>query len=305
MKDGYKFKTIKNSDYNYLTMMTVNKKIENFMTYLKDSFDYDQVTLYTYDYINKDTDIRIIDEAINFILTALYKEFDIDPFNEFKERLFSYSDSIQVVRLTRRYLRHEEHHYLFINSSFENNDVIITIPAEFNYIGLLKCNLIYLPSSNHQFISMQRRKSLYDDCSHYIVFKENLKNGYYFEVLCEINMFVNNFCPVLSYEAQQKNSEFETDRKAQLVIRRWIDTVDYRCEYMCTMQLIKANDVIKECNFKEDISVKFQLIMDKFIFPLAESYELINSWELDPSLTAEFMSHDYESYWELKQMVEI
>lgn len=305
MKTNYQFRSTHENDYSYPNLIMINKKIETFMNHLKDSFDYDQIAVYTYDYINEHSDMSIIHDAINFILTATHKEFDHTHCIEFKERLFNYSKKIQVVRLTRYYERHEEHHYLFINNHFENNDVIITIPVEFNYIGILRCHLINLLTSDQPFVSRHRRNSLYEDCSQYVIFKESYEIGAYFEVICEINMTINHYCPLLTYQRQDKYSEFELGRKAQLVIRRWLTTSDYKCDYMINIRLIKGREIIKESTFREDLSIQIQSIVDQFIFPLADSYEDIKELNLSPELTAEFMSQDFTDFWDLKMMVTI
>lgn len=45
--------------------------------------------------------------------------------------------------------------------------------------------------------------------------------------------------------------------------------------------------------------------VERFIFPLNEDVELLNSWNINPQLTYDFMNVDYSNFWDIKMMVQI
>lgn len=306
MKEGHVFRSFADTGDVYSHQILQNKTLENFLLHLKESLDYEQAAIYIYDNITKDSKVDLVEKAINFILHARFKNVDVEQYINFKNVLFNYSDVIQVVQLSRVYKRHKENHYLFVSSYLDGDELNIIIPAELNYYYLLGLPLI---NPSNLIISQYRQTPKYDDCNHFIEFKEHTVNNKktlpFLQAVCEINMEINYTSPILSSRVKTTYDSVSYDRKAQVVLTLHPQDYKFNCDYLIDLSLIYGQQTIKRISIDYSSVTDFDKIIDKFIFPLAESYELINSWELDPSLTAEFMSHDYESYWELKQMVEI
>jgi hypothetical protein len=301
MKEGHVFRSFTDTGDIYSQQILQNKTLENFLLYLKESLDYEQATIYIYDNITQNSKVDLVEKAINFILKARFKNnIDSDQYSHFKDRLFNYSEVIQVVQLTRVYNRHKEYHYLFVSSYLDGDELNIIIPSELN-----ECSFLGVPSIN---ISQYRKYPSYDDYNHFIEFKEDKVNNnrtHFLQSVCEINMEINYSSPILSSRLKTTYDAISYDRKAQVVLTLYPQDYEFNCDYVIDLSLIYKQKTIKRTVIEHRSVNDLDKIIEKFIFPLAESYELINEWELDPELTAEFMSHDYESYWELKQMVEI
>jgi len=308
MKEGHVFRSFTDTGNIYSHKLLQNKTLENFLSHLKTSLDYEQAAIYVYDNLTKDADIELIRSAINFILHARFNIIDPEQYEQFKTLLFTYSDVIQVVQLTRIYKRHKEHHYLFVCSYFDGEDLNIIIPAQLNYYSLLRVPLVNIPFSNLGSYHV-RPKPIYEDCNHFIEFKECKVNAkqtvFFFQSVCEINMEVSDFSPILTNRLKTKYDSISYDRKAQVVVTLYPNDPEFQFDYFLDLTLMIGKRILKNNVIIHSIDTNLEKIIDKFIFPLNESYTLISEWNLDPELTEEFMSKDYESFWQLKEMVQI
>lgn len=308
MKEGHVFRSFTDTGNIYSQKILQNKTLENFLSHLKTSLDYEQAAIYIYDNIQKDTNIELIRNAINFILHARFNTVDEGQYDQFKELLFTYSDIIQVVQLTRVYKRHKEHHYLFVCSYLDGDDLNIIIPAQLNYYALLGVPLVNIPFS-HLGNYLIRPKPTYEDCNHFIEFKERKVNTkqtiFFFQSVCEINMEVNDFSPILSNRLKTKYDSISYDRKAQVILTLYPNDVVFQFDYVLDLTLMIGQRILKNNVITHNIDTDLEKTVDKFIFPLNVAYDLISEWDLDPALTEEFMSKDYEAYWQLKEMVQI
>lgn len=308
MKEGHVFRSFTDTGNVYSQQLLQNKTLENFLSHLKKSLDYEQAAIYVYDNLTKDADIELIRSAINFILHARFNIIDPEQYEQFKTLLFTYSDVIQVVQLTRVYKRHKEHHYLFVCSYFEGEELSIVIPAQLNYYSLLRVPLVNIPFSNLGNYHV-RPIPTYDDCNHFIEFKEHKVNAkqtiFFFQSVCEINMEVSDFSPILRNRLKSKYDSLSYDRKAQVILTLYPEDTEFQFDYFLDLTLIIGQRIIKNNVITHNSQIDLEKTIDKFIFPLNESYELVSEWDLDPALTEEFMSKDYESFWQLKEMVQI
>lgn len=308
MKDGHVFRSFIDSGDIYSQKILHNKTLENFLLYLKDSFDYEQAAIYIYDNISKNSKVDLVEKAINFILHARFKNFDDEQYDIFKNTLFNYSDVVQVVQLTRVYNRHKEYHYLFVSSYLDGDELKIIIPVELNYPFLLGVPMINITSSDI-ISSHYRRTPKYDDCNHFIEFKEHKVNKKKtqpsFQAVCEINMEINYTSPILSSSFKTNYDPVSYNRKAQVVLILHPQDYEFNCDYIIDLSLIHKQQTIKRMSITHSSGNDFDKIIEKFIFPLNETYDLVSEWGLDPELTEEFMSKDYDTYWQLKEMVEI
>ncbi len=308
MKEGHVFRSFTDTGNIYSQKILQNKTLENFLSHLKTSLDYEQVAIYIYDNITKDSNVDLIENALHFILNARFKTFDTEQYEVLKDTLFSYSDVVQVVQLTRVYKRHKEYHYLFVYSYLDGDELNIIIPAELNHCSLLGVPMINITSS--ELISSPYRKTpKYDDCNHFIEFKEHTvsykRKLPFLHAVCEINMETNHISPILSNRIKTPYETVSYDRKAQLILTYHPEDYEFVCDYVVDISLIYKQQTIKRMSIPHRYGEDFDKIIEKFIFPLNETYNLISEWGLEPALTEEFMSKDYDDYWQLKEMVEL
>lgn len=306
MKEGYVLKSTKNVDYTSSQVTIAEQKTERFLLYLKNHYDYDEVALYTYNHIDEKTDISIINSAIDF----MFKAYKILPEqvakDDFKFELFKSSKSIQLVRLTRSYSRHVEYHYLFISTRFDEDAFKITIPAEFNYCGLLQMQLIALNASNISLSVPQyyQYNPSYDDSHHYYEFKEKNDLGY-FEAIFEINVPFDDMAPILKLAVKKNADTFTVTRKAQILIKYYPTDLKFYSTFNMEMTILKGKEVIKHTVIEDARNYRVQETLNEFIFPLAEASEDLEEWDIHPELTAKFMATDFKPYWLLKDMRDI
>lgn len=306
MKEGHVLKSTKNVDYISSQASIAEQKTERFLLHLKNQYDYDEVVLYTYNYIDEQTDISIINSAIDFIFSAYKLLPEQTAKDEFKLALFKSSRSIQLIRLTRSYSRHLEYHYLFISTRFDDDEFKITIPVEFNYSSLLQIQLIALNSSNvslplpHHYQYYQS----YEDSHHYYEFKEKNELGY-FESIFEINVPFDDIAPVLKIVAKKNVDIFSVKRKAQILIKYYPTDLKFYSTFNMEMTIFKGKEIIKHSVIENARNYRVQDILNEFIFPLAEESESLTDWDIQPELTAKFMATDFKPYWLLKDMRDI
>lgn len=306
MKEGQVLKSTKNIDYVSSQASIAEQKTERFLLYLKNHYDYDEVALYTYNHIDNQTDISIINSAIDFIFSAYNILSEQVSKDNFKFELFKSSKSIQLVRLTRSYSRHVEHHYLFVSSRFDDHEFKITIPVEFNYFELLQVRLVGLNASNISLPLQQHYQHypLYEDSHHYYEFKEKNELGY-FESIFEINVPFNDVPPILKLFVKKKIGTFTVTRKAQILIRYYPTDLNFFSTFNMDMTILKGKEIIKHTVIEDAMNYHVQEALNEFIFPLAEDVEDLVDWDIHPELTSKFMATDFKAFWELKAMVNI
>jgi len=306
MKEGYILKSTESLDYSLPYKSIAEEQIKRFLLHLKNHYDYDEVILYTYNYIDDQTDISIIDNAVDFIFSARKLLSELCAKEQFKLSLFKSSKSIQLVKLTRSYSRHIEHHYLFISTYFDEDSFKITIPAEFNYCNLLQVNPIALKSSESSLPLSHHYPyyPTYENSHHYYDFKEKNDLGY-FESIFEINVAFDNIPPILKIVAKKDIETFTITRKAQILIKYYPTDLKYYSTFNMDMTLLKGKEVIKHIIKENVLNYDVKDKIDEFIFPLAESIESLQELDLSPQLTAEFMSQDFEPYRLLIKMRDI
>lgn len=304
MKEGHVFRTFTDTGNIYSQRILQHKKLENFLLHLKQSLDYEQAAIYIYDSITKDSNIDLIERAINFILTSRFKSVEEDQYIHLKNMLFNYSEVIQVVQLTRVYNRHKEYHYLFVSSYLDGDELNIIIPSELN-----QCSFLGVPSLNFRNLNPYKKSLNYDDYNFFIEFKEHTVNSErtlpFLQAVCEINMEVNCISPILSSRVKTHYDSINYDRKAQVVLTLYPQDQEFMCDYIIDLSLIYKQQTIKKMSIEQSSGNDFDKIIEKFIFPLNETYALISEWDLDPELTESFMSKNYDTYWQLKEMVQI
>lgn len=306
MNERYILNSSNVSEYSVEQTRTAQKKTESFMKYLKDFYDYDEVTLYTYKNIDSNTDISIIDYAIRFIFMSkpLEKNRIEDEIKSFKTLLFETFKTIQVVCLTRHYDNHSVNHYLFISSYFQNGYFKIILPMDFNY-NVLALSFFDV-QFNWGFTGDPNKKYLYDNSHQYAEFVENVgeNNSVSFQSVCAINFNVSYSNPILSNTPKNSLNTLNCFRQAQLVLKMIPDySTDIEIKLLYNRKIIK-NGAINNGVIDNIFSSSLKIIpeLDKFIFPLAEEHDLIKHWTIEPELSPEFMSQDFEPYWLLKDM---
>lgn len=306
----------KSSFYDDLVDSKINKTIENFMKYLKYFYNYDEVTLYTYEKNDKEYKSSIFDEALDFIGQSKYVDYLDNHSLDFKSSVNNYFDVLRIVKLTQKYERNSVDHYLIIDiysNKEKENEYKILIPNGFNVSNLIDAN----PIPNRLYELNQ-----YKDISMFAEFKEkntfstdnfigfNVEN-YCFESVLEINFEINPSAPILQHETSTIHNGYgltfsNYKRKAQVVLKHYPVDTNNKIDYLLDMKIIFGNKIIKhDCISSASVIVDVNKIIDKFIFPLAEDSDSIKHLNLDPEFTAEFMSQDFTDFWDLKMMVKI
>lgn len=290
---------------------TLSQTIENFMKYLKHFYNYDEVTLYTYEKQSKSFDSSIFESALEFIGQSKYVDYLENHCLDFKSSVNDYFDVLRIVKLTQKYERNSVDHYLIIDIySNKENEYKILIPNVFNVSNLIDANPI--PRGLYEL-------SHYQDLNMFVEFKENNivsedvfnVDNYCFETVLEINFEINQSPPILQNEySTQRNGYGLTfsnyKRKAQVVLKHYPVATNNKIDYLLDMKIIFGNKIIKhDCISSAFVIVDVNKIINKFIFPLAEDSESIKHLNLEPELTAEFMSQDFTDFWDLKMMVAI
>lgn len=302
----------KNLSFNdSLLNPTLSQTIENFMKYLKHFYNYDEVTLYTYEEQSKNFDSSIFESALDFIAQSKYVDYLEDHRHLLKDSINNYFDVLRIVKLTQKYERNSVEHYLIIDIySNKENEYKILIPNIFNVSNLIDVNPI--PMGLYEL-------SHYQDLNMFIEFKENNivsedvfnVDNYCFETVLEINFEINQSPPILQNEySTQRNGYGLTfsnyKRKAQVVLKHYPVDTNNKIDYLLDMKIIFGNKIIKhDCISSASVIVDVNKIIDKFIFPLAEDSDSIKHLNLEPEFTAEFMSQDFTDFWDLKMMVKI
>lgn len=263
--------------------------IEIFLNHLKNKYDYDSVSLYTFQSPFESYQLNVLDDAINSI-SRISNRFD-----QYKKIILNYFDTIKIVKLTRIYEFHEDSYYLIISTHCTVNEYTINLSSRFNDFGIL----------NFEHINDDRMMYAFEDFMLSLSFKIDrvFKLGQ-FESVLVVNSKINNNPPFLIYEDKKKsNLPVCYNRKAQIMVK---STKINEIETLLNLTLNLNKTVIKHCSCiinSEDLNV-YKLI-ERFIFPLNESIVLLAEWNICPQLTYDFMNVDYSNFWDIKMMVQI
>ena len=293
---------------------SASQTTENFMNYLKHFYNYDEITLYTYEQQNNRDDSIVFEDALNFITQNKYAGNREEQYNSLKSNVNNYFDILRIVKLTQKYERNSVDHYLIIDTYFnKENEYKILIPTDFNVLNIIGLNPI--PDINYELYK-------YEDINSFIEFKEfnnsstnnftqfNV-NNYCFETIVEINFEINQFPPILKNESTMIQGEYgltlaNYNRKAQFILKHYPVDVKFKTDYLLDIKIIFDDQLIKyECVSSKHIINDINNIIDKFIFPLTEDSETIKYLNLEPEFTAEFMSQDFTDFLALKMMMRI
>lgn len=304
----------KTSFYDNLLNPSMTQTIENFMKYLKNFCNYDEVTLYTYEKNDKEYESSIFDDALDFIGQSKYVDHSDNHIDRLKSNINNYFDVLRIVKLTQRYERNSVDHYLIIDIYCnKENEYKIIMPTVFNVSNLINVNPI--PNRLYEL-------SRYKDISMFTEFKEkntvstdsfigfNVDN-YCFENVLEINFEVNPSAPILQNESSTIHNGYgltfsNYKRKAQVILKHYPVDTNNKIDYLLDMKIIFGNKLIKhDCISSAAIIVDVNKIIDKFIFPLVEDNESLKHLNLEPEFTFEFMSQDFTDFLNLKMMVTI
>jgi hypothetical protein len=302
------------SFYDNLLNPSSTQTIENFMKYLKYFYNYDEVTLYTYEKNDKKYESSIFDDALDFIGQSKYVSHLDNHIDSLKSSINNYFDVLRIVKLTQKYERNSVDHYLIIDVySNKENEYKILIPTVFNVSNLINVNPI--PNRIYElnqykdiimFIEFKEKKTVSTDS--FIGFNVN---NYCFETVLEINFETNPSAPILQHEPSTIHNGYgltfaNYKRKAQFVLKHYPVVTNNKIDYLLDMKIIFGNKIIKhDCISSASVIVDINKIINKFIFPLAEDSESIKHLNLEPEFTAEFMSQDFTDFWDLKMMVAI
>jgi hypothetical protein len=286
-----------------------NASNENFMQYLKEFYDYDEVSLHTCEKNNKEYDLNIFDDALHFICLSVYGDYMKDQYAHFKNKITNYFDVLKIVKLTHNYERHSVSHYLIIDSYFnKENEYKIIIPHDCNALNLLKIKAMTIKPIDLP----------YEDFNMFFEFKE-IKHklptfdvsNFYFETVLDINLEVQTYPPILKGEETKSHYGFKLSigdytRKAQIIIRHYPENVANEDNYILDIKLVLGDYLIKSETIKDIIFVNdLNETIAKFIFPLAEHVDFLNEQNLKPELTKEFMDQDFSDFWNLHLMSQI
>lgn len=263
--------------------------IEIFLNHLKNEYDYDSVSLYTFQSPFENYQLNVLDDAIYSISHMA------DRLDKYKNLILDYFDTIKIVKLTRIYESHEESYYLIISTQCTANEYIINLSARFNDFGIL----------NFEHINDEKMIYYFEDFMLYLNFKINrVSKLCQFESVLAVNSKINNNPPFLIYNHKLKyNLPACYNRKAQIMVK---STKINEIETLLDLTLNLNKTVIKHCSFtinNEDLNI--YTLIERFIFPLNESITLLAEWNICPQLTYDFMKVDYSNFWDIKMMVQI
>lgn len=283
----------KNLETTNIQLNEDQEYIKIFLNHLKNEYDYDSVSLYTFQSPFESYQLSVLDNAIQSIRRMS------DQLDRYKKIILNYFDTIKIVKLTRLYESHEESYYLIISTQCTANEYTINLPARFNDFNILNFEQI-----SDEKINNETMYSL-DDFMVSLNFKISLDSKLgEFESVLIVNSKINNSPPFLIYDQEKRHHlPISFNRKAQIIVK--IIKIN-EIETLLNLKLKVNKSVIKQCSLtinNKDLNIN--TLIEKFIFPLNEDIEILNSWNIIPQLTYDFMNVDYSSFWDVKMMVEI
>lgn len=279
-------------------LSTENKSyVDIFLNHLKTQYDYDSVSLYTFKAPFENYNFSILTDALNSIISVLLKNPTKEDIERRKEFLLNYFDTINIVKLTRSYELDEENLYLIISVHFnEANEFIISLPEKFNNLKII---------NHHNVINDPMKSCYFDDYMSYLNFKiDVVSKSCILEESLIVKIKVADETPLLSYSYDSRSSiQTNYNRKAQLTISL-IKINDL--ELLIGLKLKLNKITLKQYSGHININnFNINKVVERFIFPLNEDIELLNSWNINPQLTYDFMNVDYSNFWDIKMMVQI
>lgn len=279
----------KNKEIN-TDLEVANANIEKFMEYLKSNYDYDEVSVHHLEKEGDSYNSNIFNDTLDFICICNHGYSENERKLNLQKLINTYYNKLTIVKLSQYYEYHSVNHYLIISHFFDkNNNHKIVVPTKFNAVGLLDIKPI----------SFSSKKVNHDDFKVFYEFKKGHLEG-----VLEFNISINDRPPILkNFDVETKGIDYK--RRAQVIIRRYPED-DNNINYKIEFTLLKNDKIIKQVSHKIT-DTKFYVCenLNKFLFPLCENEETIKTWDLNPELSHEFMSHDYTKFWDLKMMVEI
>lgn len=149
-------------------------------------------------------------------------------------------------------------------------------------------------------------KSYYfDDFMSYLNFKVDIvSKSCSLEYFLMVKMKTYDEQPLLRYSYDYtESSQTNYSRKAQLTVSLIrLNDLELLIDLKLKFNKIMLKQYLCHINIDE---FNISKIVERFIFPLNENIELLNSWNIKPQLTYDFMNVDYSSFWDLKMMVQI
>lgn len=287
----------KNSSTIDILSTEYKKYIDVFLNYLKDQYDYDNVSLFTFNTPFENYNFSVLTDALNSILSVKLRNPTKEDIERHKVFVLNYFDTISIVKLSRSYELDEENLYLIISFHFnEANEFIINLPEKFNNFKII---------NYHNVINDQMKSYYFEDHMSYLNFKiDVVSKSCILEESLIVKMKVANKTPLLSYSYDSRESiQTNYNRKAQLNINV-IKINEF--ELLIELKLKLNKTILKEYSGHVNIDeFNINKVVERFVFPLNEGIELLNSWNIHPQLTYDFMNQDYSSFWDLKMMVQI
>jgi len=283
-------------------LSTENKDyIDIFLNHLKTQYDYDNVSLFTFKTPFENYNFSVLNDALNSILsvklrneTRIMTKEDIELHKVF---VLNYFDTISIVKLSRSYDLNEENLYLIISVHLnEANEFIISLPERFNNFKII---------NHHNVVNDQMKSYYFDDHMSYLNFKIDIvSKSCILEESLIVKIKVANETPLLSYSYDSRESiQTNYNRKAQLNISLIkINDIELLIDLKLKLNKITLKQYSAHMNIDE---FNIKKVVERFIFPVNEGIELLNSWNINPQLTYDFMNVDYSNFWDIKMMVQI
>lgn len=275
-----------------------NEKIKEFLSFLKNTYDYDTVTYYNFE---KPYDIKkyeIFENALNFSADNYFErhklEYDSETWNNYCERLVGTFRSIKIVHLVRKYDTTRTNFYLFIYTVVDNDNLRICISEEYNNLSLFNIPE-YNDSNGYGKMSRSFIHKFLEYNEIFTTSQLSYKNlCHVTEITCPISIH-----PIINFNHKMPNVNTVPDRMAQILIKYCPDQWGL---YSIDMKLCYGKKLIKH-SILEDRYINRSV--NKFIFPLDQNENTLSELGLHAELTEEFMSQDFTSFMSINDMLKI
>jgi hypothetical protein len=278
---------IKDNEYFNL----LDKPLKNLLSLLKVQYDYDKASYYSYQqpFTQYDKKHQIF---LKESLEIIYAENKV---NEMFDSLPSFS----FICLNRSF-DNTYHTNIIVTYSFltPDNTMRIILDGIDTDLGFLRIEAIDLKKiSGRKLIEY---KEYYDDNSNEQLSFQQLQSVF------STSIYLRKFPPLLDIddypltEEEYRNYEY---RDAELIIRQYFDKNSIK---YCSIELLHKTNIIKS----KLIDITHETIdidkeVDDFLFPLLETVEALETFNLSPIFSKEFMANDFSDYILLKKMDDI
>lgn len=266
----------------------LDKPLKNLLSLLKVKYDYDKACYYSYHqpFTQYDKQDQI------FLKEALEIVYDVNKVNEMFDSLPAFS----FICLNRSFDTTYHTNIIVVYSFLTlDNTMRIILDGIDNGLGFLRIKKISLDNiSGRKLIEY---KEYYDDNSNEQLSFQQLQSVFstsiYLRKLPPL-LDIDN-CPVT--EAEFDNYE---NREAELIIRQYFDknSIEY-----CSIELLHKTNIIKSklIDITNEI-INIDKEVDDFLFPLLETSASLETFNLMPVFSKEFMANDFSDYILLKKM---